>query len=240
MQHPRLDFESEATEATAVRGIILAVLLLLCANAGALAQQSGSPSQGNDSQPGVDGNSTASPDQSQSPDQSDDSLPAAGVGLSAYETQAQKVLKKLTARQFDRRLPQAGLQGWFAGQIGKRAQIDWTTAECGDEGGEPDTTQGSDSGPGANLGQPSNGIPGNNADVTLCTEGQALFYGADGKPSLDRYVVLQLLVGTRRLGVDQNPGAYGPDAMSVFVFDGNTTRTLSRLGDLPPVLATMN
>jgi len=238
MPHPRLDFESEVREAIAVRGITLAAIVLLCAPGLALAQQTGSSTQSNGSQPAAGADSTASPDQST--DQSNDSLPPATAGMSAYERQAQAVLRKLTAQQFDARLPSDGLLDWFAGQIGKRAQIDWTTAECGDEGGEPDTAQSADSGAGGNLAQSNSATPGNNADVTLCTEGQALFYGADGKPSLDRYVVLQLLVGTRRLGVNPDPATYGADALSIFVFDGNTTRTLSRLGDLPPVLSAMN
>lgn len=151
------------------------------------------------------------------------------------------MLKQLTARQFDARLPNVGLLDWFQAQIGKRAQIDWTTAECGDES-ESDSTQGSDTGAGSSSGSTSSGTgatPANN-DVTLCSEGQALFFGADGKPSLDRYVVLQLWVGTKSTGVNQDPGHYGSDALSIFVFDGDTTRTLTRLGDLPAVLATMN
>jgi len=129
------------------------------------------------------------------------------------------------------RLPAAGLMDWFAGQIGKRAQIEWTTAECGDEASESDSTQGNDTGGASGSGT---------ADVTLCSEGQALFYGADGKPSLDRYVVLQLWVGTKGTGVNQDATRYGSDALSIFVFDGNTTRTLTRLGDLPPILSAMN
>ncbi len=178
-------------------------------------------------------------------------------GQSPYDAQADSLLKHLTARQFDARLPNVGVLDWFQAQIGKRAQIDWTTAECGDEGSESDSTQGPDtssggsnasgsgsggSSSGASSSSGSSGTganPGNN-DVTLCSEGQALFLGADGKPSLDRYVVLQLWVGTKSTGVNQDPAHYGSDALSIFVFDGDTTRTLTRLGDLPAVLATMN
>jgi len=187
------------------------------------AQDSGPPSPGTGGQPAAGGSTTAP-----------DSNPPAQVqpaGQSPYDAQAQSVLKKLTARQFDVRLPAAGLIDWFAGQIGKRAQIEWTTAECGDEGSESDSTQGNDTGSASGSGT---------ADVTLCSEGQALFYGADGKPSLDRYVVLQLWVGTKGTGVNQDATRYGSDALSIFVFDGNTTRTLTRLGDLPPILSAMN
>ena len=187
------------------------------------AQDSGPPSPGTDGQPAAGGSTTAP-----------DSNPPAQVqpaGQSPYDAQAQSVLKKLTARQFDVRLPAAGLIDWFAGQIGKRAQIEWTTAECGDEASESDSTQGNDTGSASGSGT---------ADVTLCSEGQALFYGADGKPSLDRYVVLQLWVGTKGTGVNQDATRYGSDALSIFVFDGNTTRTLTRLGDLPPILSAMN
>jgi len=187
------------------------------------AQDSGPPSPGTGGQPAAGGSTTAP-----------DSNPPAQVqpaGQSPYDAQAQSVLKKLTARQFDVRLPAAGLMDWFAGQIGKRAQIEWTTAECGDEGSESDSTQGNDTGSASGSGT---------ADVTLCSEGQALFYGADGKPSLDRYVVLQLWVGTKGTGVNQDATRYGSDALSIFVFDGNTTSTLTRLGDLPPILSAMN
>ena len=167
----------------------------------------------------------------------------APAGQSPYDAQADSLLKHLTARQFDARLPNAGLLDWFQTQIGKRAQIDWTTAECGDEGAESDLTQGTDTsgstGSGAAGTTSGSGNPANN-DVTLCSEGQALFLGADGKPSLDRYVVLQLWVGTKSTGVNQDPTHYGSDALSIFVFDGDSTRTLTRLGDLPAVLATMN
>jgi hypothetical protein len=154
--------------------------------------------------------------------------PAAGRSL---EDQASDLLKKLTARQFDGRLPETPLPDWLAQQIGKRAQVQWTTADCGDEGGETDAGQGD-----ASAGNSSAG----NTDVALCSEAQALFFDASGKPSLDRYVVLQLRVGNRRLGVTDDPSGYGPDALTIFVFDGNSNRTLSRLGDLPGVLATIN
>jgi hypothetical protein len=206
-----------------VRRTILVVLVLLGSVDLVWAQDSGPPSPGTGGQPAAGGSTTAP-----------DSNPPAQVqpaGQSPYDAQAQSVLKRLTARQFDVRLPAAGLIDWFAGQIGKRAQIEWTTAECGDEGSESDSTQGNDTGSASGS---------SNVDVTLCSEGQALFYGADGKPSLDRYVVLQLWVGTKGTGVNQDPTHYGSDALSIFVFDGNTTRTLTRLGDLPPVLSAMN
>jgi len=206
-----------------VRRTILVVLVLLGSVDLVWAQDSGPPSPGTGGQPAAGGSTTAP-----------DSNPPAQVqpaGQSPYDAQAQSVLKKLTARQFDVRLPAAGLIDWFAGQIGKRAQIEWTTAECGDEGSESDSTQGNDTGSASGSGT---------ADVTLCSEGQALFYGADGKPSLDRYVVLQLWVGTKGTGVNQDATRYGSDALSIFVFDGNTTRTLTRLGDLPPILSAMN
>ena len=206
-----------------MRGTILVVLVLLGSVDLVWAQDSGPPSPGTGGQPAAGGSTTAP-----------DSNPPAQVqpaGQSPYDAQAQSVLKKLTARQFDVRLPAAGLIDWFAGQIGKRAQIEWTTAECGDEGSESDSTQGNDTGSASGSGT---------ADVTLCSEGQALFYGADGKPSLDRYVVLQLWVGTKGTGVNQDATRYGSDALSIFVFDGNTTRTLTRLGDLPPILSAMN
>jgi hypothetical protein len=228
MTLPRLDFEPQAWEAIAVRGTILVVLVLLGSANLAWAQGTGSPAPRVGGQPAT-GGSTASPDAAN---------PAAQVqpaGQSPYDAQAQSVLEKLTARQFDVRLPATGLIDWFAGQIGKRAQIEWTTAECGDEGSESDSTQGND-----NAGGTSGTNPAANADVTLCSEGQALFYGADGKPSLDRYVVLQLWVGTKSTGVNQDPTHYGSDALSIFVFDGNTTRTLTRLGDLPALLSAMN
>ena len=234
MAHPRLDFETQAWEAIAVRGTILAVVVLLGSAGVAWAQGTGSPTPSGDDQPATAG-STASPDTVKSGAQVQ---PAAE---SPYDAQAHSVLEKLTARQFDVRLPAANLLDWFAGQIGKRAQIEWTTAECGDEGSESDTTQGNDTAGGSSGGNATQaGGSANNNDVTLCSEGQALFYGADGKPSLDRYVVLQLWVGTKSLGINQDPAHYGSDALSIFVFDGNTTRTLTRLGDLPALLSAMN
>lgn len=229
MAQPRLDFESEAWEAIAVRGTILVVLVLLGSAAIAWAQGTGAPAPNVGGQP-VAGGSNALPAPANS------GAPIQPAGQSPYDAQAQDVLTKLTARQFDVRLPAKGLLDWFAGQIGRRAQIEWTTAECGDEGSDSDSTQSNDTA-GASSGGSSSA---NNADVTLCSEGQALFYGPDGKPSLDRYVVLQLWVGTRRLGVNQDPAHYGSDALSIFVFDGNTTRTLTRLGDLPALLSAMN
>lgn len=217
-------------EAIAVRGTVLAAVVLLGSAGMAWAQGTGSSAQGTQLAQGAPAASTSSGTQ------------VAPAGQSPYDAQADSVLKHLTARQFDARLPNDGLLDWFQAQIGKRAQIDWTTAECGDEGSESDSTQGSDTGGSASTGGTSSGTgasPANN-DVTLCSEGQALFYGADGKPSLDRYVVLQLWVGTKSTGVNQDPSHYGSDALSIFVFDGDTTRTLTRLGDLPAVLATMN
>ena len=227
-----------------MRGTILAVVVLLGSAGLAWSQGAVSPAPSGGDQPAA-GASTTSPDQSSDPASSGVQVPPAGQ--SPYDAQADSVLKKLTARQFDPRLPAAGLLNWFAAQFGKRAQIEWTTAECGDEGSESDTTQGNDS-VGGTSGNSSSGTgtqggganAPNNADVTLCSEGQALFYGADGKPSLDRYVVLQLWVGTRHLGVNQHPAPYGSDALSIFVFDGYTTRTLTRLGDLPALLSAMN
>ena len=235
MMHPRLDFDSQALEAIAVRGTILAAVLLLGSAGFAWAQGTTS---GTTNQPA--GTTTATPATNGSGNQ------VSPAGESPYDAQADSLLKHLTARQFDARLPNAGLLDWFSGQIGKRGQIDWTTAECGDEGSESDSTQGTDtsgtSGGSATSGSgtSSGGASASNNDVTLCSEGQALFYGADGKPSLDRYVVLQIWVGTKSTGVNQDPSHYGSDAMSIFVFDGDTTRTLTRLGDLPAVLATMN
>ena len=228
-----------------MRGTILAVVVLLGSAGLAWAQSAASPAPSGGDQPAA-GASTTSPDQSSNPASSGAQVPPAGQ--SPYDAEADSVLKKLTARQFDPRLPAAGLLDWFAAQIGKRAQIEWTTAECGDEGSESDTTQGNDSA-GGTSGSSSSGTgtqggggatAPTNADVTLCSEGQALFYGADGKPSLDRYVVLQLWVGTRHLGVNQDPAHYGSDALSIFVFDGDNTRTLTRLGDLSALLSAMN
>lgn len=240
-----------ALEAIAVRGTVLAAVVLLGSAGIAWAQGTSSSAQGTQlaqTAPAASSTSSGTP----SP-----GTQVAPGGQSPYDAQAASVLKQLTARQFDARLPNTGLLDWFQAQIGKRAQIDWTTAECGDEGSESDSTQGSDTSGGqsggnssssgtSSSGTSSSGTssgtganPANN-DVTLCSEGQALFLGADGKPSLDRYVVLQLWVGTKSTGVNQDPGHYGSDALSIFVFDGDTTRTLTRLGDLPAVLATMN
>ena len=147
---------------------------------------------------------------------------------SAIDAQAKLLLQQLTARQLDPRLPTMPLSDWFAQQIGKRAEIDWTTGACSDEA----DYSGSDSDNGAAAGA--------SYDPTLCTEGQALFYGPDGKASLDRYVVLQITVGTRQTGVNRNAASYGPDAVTIFVFDGSSTRTLSRLGDLSGALQSMD
>lgn len=209
-----------------MRGTILAAVVLLGSAGVAWAQGTSSSTQG--SQPTSSSTApAASPGTQVEP-----------AGQSPYDAQADSLLKHLTARQFDARLPNTGLLDWFQGEVGKRAQIDWTTAECGDEGGESDSTQGADTSGG--TGSTSGSANATNNDVTLCSEGQALFYGADGKPSLDRYVVLQLWVGTKSTGVNQDPTHYGSDALSIFVFDGDSTRTLTRLGDLPAVLATMN
>ncbi|HEX4570924.1 MAG TPA: hypothetical protein VH184_10905 [Dongiaceae bacterium] len=151
------------------------------------------------------------------------------------------LLKKLTARQFDRRLPATNLKDWLSSLLSKRARIDWSTTDCGDEGGGPDSGAGQSSAGASDSGQSdeSTDTSGSGLDSPLCTEAQALFYGRDGKPSLDRYVVVQLLVGTSRNGVNPNAASYGPDAVSVFVFDGAAMHTLSRLGDLPPMLTAM-
>jgi hypothetical protein len=163
-------------------------------------------------------------------------IPVAAGGQPSFTAGGEELLRKLTAQQFDSRLPAAGLKPWLTGLLGKLAQIDWSTADCGDEGGGPD--------PGATQGnagqdnQPSDG-DGSDLDSPLCTEALAQFYGRDGKPSLDRYVVVQLLVGTDRSGVNRDASRYGPPAVSVVVFDGSAVRTLSRLGDLPAALAAM-
>jgi hypothetical protein len=227
-------------EAIAVRGTILAAVVLLGSAGVAWAQGTSSSTQPASGQPTNSQPATTAPAASPG-------TQVEPAGQSPYDAQADGLLKHLTARQFDARLPNTGLLDWFEGEMGKRAQIDWTTAECGDEGGESDSTQGADtSGTGstssstASGGATAGGANATNNDVTLCSEGQALFLGADGKPSLDRYVVLQLWVGTKSTGVNQDPTHYGSDALSIFVFDGDTTRTLTRLGDLPAVLATMN
>jgi len=149
------------------------------------------------------------------------------------------LLKKLTARQFDRRLPATNLKDWLSSLLSKRAKIDWSTTDCGDEGGGPDSGTGNVGASDSGQSGESTDTSGSGLDSPLCTEAQALFYGRDGKPSLDRYVVVQLLVGTSRNGVNPDAASYGPDAVSVFVFDGTAMRTLSRLGDLPPLLTAM-
>ena len=151
------------------------------------------------------------------------------------------LLKKLTARQFDHRLPATNLKDWLSSLLSKRAKIDWSTTDCGDEGGGPDSGTGQGNAGASDSGQSgeSTDTSGSGLDSPLCTEAQALFYGPDGKPSLDRYVVVQLLVGTSRNGINPDAASYGPDAVSVFVFDGTAMRTLSRLGDLPPMLTAM-
>jgi hypothetical protein len=146
----------------------------------------------------------------------------------ALDAQAKLLLRQLTAKQLDPRLPAQALPDWFAQQIGKRAQIDWTTGDCSDEADY------------SGSGGDNSAAGGASYDPTLCTEGQALFYGPDGKASLDRYVVLQITVGSRQNGINRDPTSYGPDAVTIFVFDGSATRTLSRLGDLPATLGTMN
>ena len=146
----------------------------------------------------------------------------------ALDAQAKLLLQQLTAKQLDPRLPATPLPDWFAQLIGKRAEIDWTTGDCSDEADF--SGSGSDSG----------GASGASYDPTLCTEGQALFYGPDGKASLDRYVVLQITVGSRQTGVNRVPTSYGPDAVTIFVFDGSSTRTLSRLSELGGALESMN
>jgi len=146
----------------------------------------------------------------------------------ALDAQAKLLLQQLTAKQLDPRLPAVALPDWFAQQIGKRAEIDWTTGDCSDEADF--SGSGSDNG----------GASGASYDPSLCTEGQALFYGPDGKASLDRYVVLQITVGSRQTGVNRVPTAYGPDSVTIFVFDGSSTRTLSRLSELTGALESMN
>jgi len=163
-------------------------------------------------------------------------IPAAAGGQPSFTAEGEELLRKLTAQQFDGRLPDAGLKPWLTGLLGNLAQIDWSTADCGDEGGGPDP-----SAPPGNAAQsdPSSDSAGSDLDSPLCTEALAQFYGRDGKPSLDRYVVVQLLVGTDRSGVNRDASRYGATAVSVFVFDGSAVRTLSRLGDLPAALAAM-
>ena len=145
------------------------------------------------------------------------------------------LLSRLTAQQFDARLPAVGLKPWLSSLLGKRAEIGWSTADCGDEGGAPGP--GSEDAPADQDAGAQTTAAGSALDSPLCTEAQALFYGPDGRPSLDRYVVVQVLVGTDRSGVNLDAASYGPGTVSVFVFDGTTMRTLDRLGDLPPALA---
>ena len=108
------------------------------------------------------------------------------------------LLKKLTARQFDHRLPATNLKDWLSSLLSKRAKIDWSTTDCGDEGGGPDSGTGNAGASDSGQSGESTDTSGSGLDSPLCTEAQALFYGRDGKPSLDRYVVVQLLVGTSR------------------------------------------
>ena len=178
-------------------------------------------------------------------------IPVAAGGQPSPTAEGEALLQKLTAQQFDGRLPAAGLKPWLAGLLGKRAQIDWSTADCGDEGGGPDPSAAeSNGGPGnggqGNVDQGNSNQSGASSDSAdsdldspLCTEALAQFYGRDGKPSLDRYIVVQVLVGTDRSGVNRDASHYGAPAVSVFVFDGSAVRTLSRLGDLPAALAAM-
>ena len=204
--------------------IFAAILVLLLAAAPTAGAQTVNPPASNPPASGSDQGMTGG--------DSGAGLPTPPASDQPYKAKGDQLLGNLTAHQFDSRLPAMRLADWFAALIGKRAQIDWTTNDCGDEGGGPDS--------GSGQGDDSSGTPGSNLDATLCAEGHALFYGADGKPSTDRYVVVQLLVGTRRDGVNMDAHSYGPEAVSVFVFDGSATRTLSRLGDLPPALSAMN
>jgi hypothetical protein len=168
--------------------------------------------------------------------QTGSSLPTSAAAAPSFTAQGEELLRKLTAQQFDSRLPAAGLKPWLSGLLDKLAQIDWSTADCGDEGGGPDPSAAQDNSDQPN--QPSDNS-GSDLDSPLCTEALAQFYGRDGKPSLDRYVAVQLLVGTDRSGVNRDASRYGPAAVSVVVFDGSAVRTLSRLGDLPAALAAM-
>ncbi len=178
-------------------------------------------------------------------------LSTSAAAAPAFTAQGEELLRKLTAQQFDSRLPAAGLKPWLSGLLDKLAQIDWSTADCGDEGGGPDPSaaQGNSAQGNSDQGDSTQGnsdqagqasdISGSDLDSPLCAEALAQFYGRDGKPSLDRYVAVQLLVGTDRSGVDRDASHYGPAAVSVVVFDGSAVRTLSRLGDLPAALAAM-
>ena len=167
--------------------------------------------------------------------------PVAAGAQPSFTAEGEELLRKLTAQQFDDRLPDAGLKPWLTDLLGKLAEIDWSTADCGDEGGGPDPSASQGSAPSGNAdqGDAASDNAGSDLDFPLCTEALAQFYGRDGKPSLDRYVVVQLLVGTDRAGVNCDASRYGATAVSVFVFDGSAVRTLSRLGDLPAALAAM-
>jgi hypothetical protein len=206
-----------------LRGYFLVAALFLAPIPEAGAQDLNPPDSGSTEQPGG-------------------GLPVPSGGDQPFQAQGDELLKKLTARQFDSRLPAEPLATWLSDLLGKRAQITWQTDECGDEGGGPDPGGGQTGTGQSGSGQSddSGAAPGSNLDATLCTEAQGLFLGPDGKPSLDRYVVVQLWVGTRRNGVNLDAASYGQDSVSVFVFDGTGTRTLSRLGDLPQALATFN
>ncbi|MEA2779622.1 MAG: hypothetical protein QOK29_1166 [Rhodospirillaceae bacterium] len=219
-----------------LRGLIVAIVLLLASGDPAGAQQ-GDVAAPDPAVPVPEGGAS----QPDAP-AGDPSLPAANGAASdqSVDLQAGELLKKLAAKQFDARLPEKPLSDWFAEQIGKRAQIEWTTGDCSGEGGDPDAGQNGDTGGSSAVGNGGMSNAPANSDIILCSEAQALFYDADGKPSLDRYVVLQLWIGSHRLGVNGDPRDYGPDALSIFVFDGVSTRTLNRLGELPGVLATIN
>ena len=64
--------------------------------------------------------------------------PVAAGAQPSFTAEGEELLRKLTAQQFDDRLPDAGLKPWLTDLLGKLAQIDWSTADCGDEGGGPD------------------------------------------------------------------------------------------------------
>ena len=83
--------------------------------------------------------------------------PVAAGAQPSFTAEGEELLRKLTAQQFDSRLPDAGLKPWLTGLLGKLAQIDWSTADCGDEGGGPD--------PSASQGNaPQGNAPLGNAD----------------------------------------------------------------------------
>jgi hypothetical protein len=168
-------------------------------------------------------------------------LPTSAAAAPSFTAQGEELLRELTAQQFDSRLPAAGLKPWLSGLLAQLAQIDWSTADCGDEGGGPDPSaaQGNSGQNNSDQANQPSDNSGSDLDSPLCTEALAQFYGRDGKPSLDRYVAVQLLVGTDRSGVNRDAAHYGPAAVSVVVFDGSAVRTLSRLGDLPAALAAM-